>query len=60
MVAEVIIGQIAKGDPSMKRPPKNPTTGELYDTTVDNVNSPKVFVKYDKQEYCPFYIIELS
>lgn len=58
LIAEVIVGEITKGDGSMTRPPKNPATNELYDTTVDNVEAPKIFVKYDKQEYYPAYVIE--
>lgn len=60
LVAEVIVGEVTKGDSSMTRPPKNVFTNELYDTTVDDPVAPKVFVKYDKQEYCPLYVIEFA
>lgn len=57
-LAQVIIGMVAKGDPSLTRPPCNPSTNALYDTTVDDITAPTVFVKYDKEEYYPEYIIE--
>ncbi|CAL4075809.1 unnamed protein product, partial [Meganyctiphanes norvegica] len=60
MVARVLVGYTVKGDSSMTRPPTNPTTGMLYDTTVDDEINPKIFVKYDKQEYYPEYIIEYT
>ncbi|XP_068218015.1 protein mono-ADP-ribosyltransferase PARP11-like [Palaemon carinicauda] len=60
LVAEVIVGEVTKGDSSMTRPPKNRSTNELYDTTVDDLSAPKIFVKYDKQEYCPLYIIQFA
>ncbi|XP_068236331.1 protein mono-ADP-ribosyltransferase PARP12-like [Palaemon carinicauda] len=57
-LAQVIIGTVAKGDPSCTRPPPNLSTGALYDTTVDDITAPTVFVKYDKEEYYPEYVIE--
>ncbi|XP_053645008.1 protein mono-ADP-ribosyltransferase PARP11 isoform X2 [Cherax quadricarinatus] len=59
-LAEVIIGEVVQGNASMTRPPKNPVTGELFNTTVDSMSSPKIFVKYDMQEYYPLYIIALT
>ncbi|KAK7086032.1 hypothetical protein SK128_018082 [Halocaridina rubra] len=56
--AIVIIGAIAKGDPALTQPPSNPSVNALYDTTVDNVEAPTVYVKYDKEEYYPEYVIE--
>ncbi|XP_069168087.1 protein mono-ADP-ribosyltransferase PARP12 isoform X2 [Procambarus clarkii] len=58
ILADVIIGTTVKGSPTLTRPPVNPNTNALYDTTVDNINAPTVFVKYDKEEYYPKYIIE--
>ncbi|XP_064079320.1 protein mono-ADP-ribosyltransferase PARP12-like isoform X2 [Macrobrachium nipponense] len=57
-LAQVVIGMVTEGDPSYTRPPPNPNTGFLYDTTVDNIIAPTVFVKYEKGEYYPEYIIE--
>lgn len=57
-LAQVIIGMVTEGNSSYTRPPPNPNTGALYDTTVDNITAPTVFVKYEKGEYYPEYIIE--
>ncbi|CAL4082203.1 unnamed protein product [Meganyctiphanes norvegica] len=59
-LARVAIGTIVKGSPSMARPPINQTTGRPYDSTVDNVTTPKIIVKYDKQEFYPEYLITYS
>ena len=56
-IARVIVGNLVVGDSSMVRPPKNPATNALYDSSCDNVSSPKIIVKYDSQEYYPEYII---
>ncbi|KAK8736197.1 hypothetical protein OTU49_004864 [Cherax quadricarinatus] len=58
ILAEVIIGTVAKGSPTLTRPPTNNLTNTMYDTTVDNVYAPNIFVKYEKMEYYPEYIIE--
>lgn len=57
-LAQVIIGMVVKGEPSFTRPPSNPSMNALYDTTVDDVTAPQIFVKYDKEEYYPDYVIE--
>lgn len=58
--AEVIIGYVTKGTKSLNRPPPNPSTGLLFDTTVDDITAPTLFVKYEKEEYYPEYIIDIS
>ncbi|XP_042206479.1 protein mono-ADP-ribosyltransferase PARP12-like isoform X2 [Homarus americanus] len=58
LLAGVIIGTVTKGTPTLTRPPTNLSTGKQYDTTVDDVHAPTIFVKYDKGEYYPEYIIE--
>ncbi|XP_063601026.1 protein mono-ADP-ribosyltransferase PARP12-like [Penaeus indicus] len=58
-VAQVAVGTFTRGNSSMVRPPPNPATGMLYDSTVDQENMPKIIVKYDKQEYFPEYILTL-
>ena len=60
MVASVLVGYTTKGSSSMTRPPLNSATGMLYDTTVDDEKNPRRFVKYDKQEYYPEYVIEYT
>lgn len=60
VLAEVIVGEVTTGHSSLSRPPLNTTTGLLYDTTVDNIDAPTIFVKYEKEEYYPEYVVELQ
>ncbi|XP_069972765.1 protein mono-ADP-ribosyltransferase PARP12 [Penaeus vannamei] len=60
IVAKVLVGTITVGANEFERPPLNPATGSLFDTTVDNETQPKVFVKYDKQDYYPHYVITME
>ena len=59
--AKITIGQVAKGDGSLKRPPaidpSNPMKG-LYDSCVDNVMSPSIYVIFDNSQTYPDYLIE--
>ncbi|KAK3894674.1 hypothetical protein Pcinc_001574 [Petrolisthes cinctipes] len=59
-VVRVMVGSYTVGDSSMVRPPINPVTSTLYDSTVDNLRRPSIFVKYEKQEYYPEYIITMG
>ncbi|XP_018009429.1 uncharacterized protein LOC108666964 isoform X2 [Hyalella azteca] len=58
-VADVYVGNVALGDPSMLRPPLN-ASGIMTDTTVDNLTVPSIFVKYNSREYCPHYFINVK
>lgn len=58
ILADVIIGTVAKGGQSLTCPPTNLATNTQYDTTVDDINAPTMFVKYDKAHYYPHYIIQ--
>ena len=31
-----------------------------FDTTVNHISSPTIYVKYDKQEYCPKYVVTIK
>ncbi|KAK4321751.1 hypothetical protein Pmani_007489 [Petrolisthes manimaculis] len=59
LLAEVIIGEVTSGHSNLSRPPPNPVTGALFDTTVDNITTPTIFVKYEKEEYYPEYVVEV-
>ncbi|KAK7082352.1 Poly (ADP-ribose) polymerase [Halocaridina rubra] len=59
-LAKVAIGTYVVGDVNMVRPPLNPKTNKLYDSTVDRVHNPNIIVKYDKQEYYPEYIVTVK
>lgn len=59
-LAQVAVGTCVVGNPGMVRPPTNPSTNKLYDSTVDADVSPKIIVKYDKQEYYPEYVVTVN
>lgn len=59
-VARVAVGAFTIGKSSMVRPPQNPATGMLFDSTVDRELNPGIIVKYDKQEYYPEYVLTLT
>ena len=61
-LADVLVGEYTKGDSSMQRPPKKPGQSsnrqhELYDSTVDNVYKPTIFVIYAMEKCYPSYLI---
>lgn len=58
LIVKVIIGTVTLGNSLMSRPPLNRATGHLFDTTVNDESTPKVFVKYDNQEYYPEYVVQ--
>jgi len=62
-VAQVLVGSYAVGDSSYRRPPqKDPTNpaSDLYDSCVDDVSFPTIFVVFDTDQFYPEYIIEYS
>ncbi|XP_068241364.1 protein mono-ADP-ribosyltransferase PARP12-like isoform X2 [Palaemon carinicauda] len=60
ILALVIIGNIVKGEISFKRPPFDSSRNCYYDTAVDDTNAPNFFVKFEKNEYYPCYVIQLK
>lgn len=60
ILSEVIIGYVTLGNKNLNKPPQNNLTNEAYDTTVDSMTAPTIFVKYFKEEYYPEYIIEFT
>ena len=54
----VVIGEFCKGKTNALTPDvRNPATNELYDSTVDDVSGPKIFVTYhDSQPYAEYLI----
>lgn len=60
-LAEVLVGSFVKGEPSMKRPPVKDEFApkkELYDSCVDNVEKPTIFVLFDADQYYPSFLIK--
>ena len=58
---QVLVGDCALGKPEMVcPPPKDPSKPRenLYDTCVDDVGNPSVFVTFDPQQSYPEYLVE--
>ncbi|CAH1248195.1 TIPARP [Branchiostoma lanceolatum] len=61
--AKVLVGRCAKGESSYRRPPplnESDPYGKGYDSCVDDVNNPNVFVVFEPSQCYPEYIIEYS
>ncbi|KAK3105260.1 hypothetical protein FSP39_021031 [Pinctada imbricata] len=58
-LVKVLVGDFAKGDKSMVRPPpKNPADPfELFDSCVDDVSKPNIFVIFTFDQVYPEYVI---
>lgn len=62
-VAKVLAGKVSLGNSELKRPPPiNPDDrhSALFDACVDNVNNPKIYCVFDKNQYYPEYIIKYN
>lgn len=59
-LAEVLVGSYTKGELSMKRPPLKGDTAsnERFDSCVDNMDTPKIYVLFDSDQYYPTYLIQ--
>ncbi|XP_072290835.1 protein mono-ADP-ribosyltransferase PARP12 [Eucyclogobius newberryi] len=57
-VALVLVGDYTKGQGQYVRPPPKKPGTTLYDSCVDNVTNPKIFVIFEKQQVYPEYLIE--
>ncbi|XP_073400158.1 zinc finger CCCH-type antiviral protein 1-like isoform X2 [Dendrobates tinctorius] len=58
-VARVLVGDYVTGNPQMKRPPLRPgSSSQCYDSCVDNVISPSIFVVFEKHQIYPEYLLE--
>jgi len=60
-LARVAVGEFCQGDGSMSVPPTQPGTGDLlpYDTTVDNMRQPEMYVAYHDAQAYPEYLITI-
>ena len=62
-LAKVLVGSHTTGHSSYRRPPlKNPLdpASDLYDSCVDNIANPAIFVVFDTDQFYPEYIIQYS
>ena len=60
-LAKVLVGSYTVGKPDYRRPPprepSNPAS-DLYDSCVDRIHNPTIFVVFDIDQYYPEYIIK--
>ncbi|KAM6436646.1 protein mono-ADP-ribosyltransferase PARP12-like [Liasis olivaceus] len=60
-VAQVLVGEFTAGSASYNRPPAKSTDKvHSYDSCVDNILSPSIFVIFEKHQVYPAYIITYS
>ncbi|KAJ3596697.1 hypothetical protein NHX12_003101 [Muraenolepis orangiensis] len=59
-VAHVLVGEFTTGSSSYVRPPSQSTGRGLYDSCVDNIMDPSIFVVFEKHQIYPEYIIDYS
>ncbi|XP_073400393.1 uncharacterized protein [Dendrobates tinctorius] len=58
-IARVLVGDYVTGSPQMKRPPLRPGSSLwYYDSCVNNVISPSIFVVFEKHQIYPEYLLE--
>ena len=57
-LARVLVGEYTNSDPSYTRPPAKPgSVHDLYDSCVDNVENPSIFVVFDTKQYYPEFLL---
>ncbi|XP_060593313.1 uncharacterized protein LOC132747821 isoform X3 [Ruditapes philippinarum] len=55
----VLVGDYTLGDRSYRRPPNKPGNDhELYDSCVNNIDNPSIYIVFDKNQYYPEYLIQ--
>ncbi|XP_048463835.1 protein mono-ADP-ribosyltransferase PARP12-like [Rhincodon typus] len=60
-LARVLVGKFIKGQPSYDRPPSQDVTSfKPYDSCVDCVDNPSLFVIFEKYHIYPEYVIQFS
>ena len=62
-LAKVLVGDYTLGTTEMKAPPLkyDPTNpGLRYDSVVDNVKQPRIYVIFQDNQYYPEYLLTLN
>ncbi|XP_041057587.1 protein mono-ADP-ribosyltransferase PARP12-like isoform X2 [Carcharodon carcharias] len=60
-VARVLVGQFVKGSSSYLRPPlRDGSRVSYYDSCVNDVSNPSIFVIFEKHQIYPEYVIEYN
>ncbi|XP_015231143.1 PREDICTED: poly [ADP-ribose] polymerase 11 [Cyprinodon variegatus] len=55
-LAKVLVGSVCLGKHHYRRPPDS--KGHVYDTCVDKMHSPEIFVVFDSCQCYPYYLIK--
>ena len=58
LVVLVLVGKMTRGHSNMSFPPMNKCAGRNYDTTCNSDTDASIFVKYDRAEYYPAYVVK--
>ncbi|XP_032824333.2 protein mono-ADP-ribosyltransferase TIPARP-like [Petromyzon marinus] len=59
-LSKVLVGRHAQGRPTLRRPPPiNPCdlTSDLFDSCVDNLADPQIYVVFDNDQCYPYFLI---
>lgn len=57
-MCNVLTGMFCRGDSNMRVPPDNPAAqGVPYNSTVDDINGPKIYVSFHDANVYPAYLI---
>lgn len=62
-LCEVLVGSYAKGEPTLLRPPlrsDSEAKKQRYDSCVDNVTKPAIFVLFASDQYYPTFLIKFK
>ena len=62
-LAAVLVGSYVRGSPNLSRPPQLDTTrpdGDYYNSCVDNVANPAIYVVFHDDQCYPEYLIEYN
>ena len=56
-MAKVLVGEFTAGSRNLKTPPKKGNGTDLYDSVVDNILNPSIFVVFPDNQSYPEYLI---
>ncbi|KAL2093805.1 hypothetical protein ACEWY4_011117 [Coilia grayii] len=59
-VAQVLVGDYTRGKSAYLRPPARESGKGFYDSCVDSVSNPSIFVIFEKYQIYPEFIVEYS
>lgn len=58
-LARLLVGEYTEGSPSYVRPPRKDKRGIcLFDSCVDNVANPSIYVIFERQQIYPEYLLQ--